>query len=369
MEDHIRILKEMTMEELDRVLGVVLDIEVLLNLTKNCKDDADAKMYTYLIQFLQKNLLRSKLPPLVGDGLTPPPFERPSIKEGLVNFVWTKFGSLPRHEWDANLEAVNLFLKYVNGWKLESPSLHRRSSPEDDPKTYKENYTRWMYFCHVPTQCESFPKYDTASVFGQTLLMSIFKAVTKYHLDKIQQDTDRISADKKHLYCYTLPQFLTQLEPEVLNPSSPFWKVDFQIKSTDRPVPSAMARSPAGSKTPVPSPAGGPGSAGPRVTTELATGSIFQETISGSPMPSVASPFLTLSPATAHSHSPQAASSTLDPPSVGSVTPLHSIGSHHMSVSPGNLVLQRTGSQNTPKPHQPMELDESKPKRPKIEGV
>ena len=64
-----------------RVLGVVLDIEVLLNLTKNCKDDTDAKMYTYLIQFLQKNLLRSKLPPLAGDGLTPPPFEKPSIKE------------------------------------------------------------------------------------------------------------------------------------------------------------------------------------------------------------------------------------------------------------------------------------------------
>ena len=58
----------------------------------------------------------------------------------------------------------------------------------------------------------------------------------------------------------------------MFNASSPFWKADFQIKSTDRPVPSIMARSPAASRTPVPSPAGGPGSAGPKVTTELATG-------------------------------------------------------------------------------------------------
>ena len=70
-----------------RVLGVVVDIEILLGLTKSCRDDTEAKLYAYLMQFLQKNLLRAKLPPLVGDGLTPPPFEKPSIKEVRVKFV------------------------------------------------------------------------------------------------------------------------------------------------------------------------------------------------------------------------------------------------------------------------------------------
>ena len=70
-----------------RVLGVVVDIEILLGLTKTCRDDTEAKLYAYLMQFLQKNLLRAKLPPLVGDGLTPPPFEKPSIKEVRVEFV------------------------------------------------------------------------------------------------------------------------------------------------------------------------------------------------------------------------------------------------------------------------------------------
>ena len=70
-----------------RVLGVVVDIEILLGLTKTCRDDTEAKLYAYLMQFLQKNLLRAKLPPLVGDGLTPPPFEKPSIKEVRVEFM------------------------------------------------------------------------------------------------------------------------------------------------------------------------------------------------------------------------------------------------------------------------------------------
>ena len=41
---------------------------------------------------------------------------------------------------------------------------------------------------------------------------------------------------------------------------------------------------------------------------------------------------------------------------------------HHMHITCCSVLLC-LGSQNTPKPHQPMELDESKPKRPKIEGV
>ena len=66
---------------------MVVDIEILLGLTKTCRDDTEAKLYAYLMQFLQKNLLRAKLPPLVGDGLTPPPFEKPSIKEVRVEFM------------------------------------------------------------------------------------------------------------------------------------------------------------------------------------------------------------------------------------------------------------------------------------------
>ena len=65
-----------------RVLGRVWDIESLLALVRSSKEEGEStRIYGYLYEFLRKNLLKPKLPPLVGDGLTPPPFEKPCIAQ------------------------------------------------------------------------------------------------------------------------------------------------------------------------------------------------------------------------------------------------------------------------------------------------
>ena len=65
-----------------RVLGRVWDIESLLSLVRSSKEEGEStRIYGYLYEFLRKNLLKPKLPPLVGDGLTPPPFEKPCIAQ------------------------------------------------------------------------------------------------------------------------------------------------------------------------------------------------------------------------------------------------------------------------------------------------
>ena len=47
---------------------------------KNERDDQDLrKTYAFLFNFLQKNMLQSKLPSLAGDKLGTPPFEAVSI--------------------------------------------------------------------------------------------------------------------------------------------------------------------------------------------------------------------------------------------------------------------------------------------------
>ena len=61
------------------------DIEYLYAMVKR---DSDSKaIYGYLIEFLRKNMMKPSLPPLKGDGLTPPPFEKPSIAQVLANCV------------------------------------------------------------------------------------------------------------------------------------------------------------------------------------------------------------------------------------------------------------------------------------------
>ena len=39
-------------------------------------------------------------------------------------------------------DLAKMFLYCFNHWKLETPTNHAHSSPTDDHKVYKENYTR-----------------------------------------------------------------------------------------------------------------------------------------------------------------------------------------------------------------------------------
>lgn len=67
------------------------------------------------------------------------------IFKAITNFVAYKFNNLPQSEWQMMYDLAKMFLYCFNHWKLETPTNHTHSSPTDDHKVYKENYTRQVY--------------------------------------------------------------------------------------------------------------------------------------------------------------------------------------------------------------------------------
>ena len=63
--------------------------------------------------------------------------------QAVTNFVMYKFGSLKQAEWQTMYDLAKMFLYCFNHWKLETPSIHARSSPTDDQRAYKENHARY----------------------------------------------------------------------------------------------------------------------------------------------------------------------------------------------------------------------------------
>ena len=62
--------------------------------------------------------------------------------QAITNFVAYKFNNLPQADWQMMYDLAKMFLYCFNHWKLETPTNHAHSSPTDDHKVYKENYTR-----------------------------------------------------------------------------------------------------------------------------------------------------------------------------------------------------------------------------------
>ena len=64
-----------------------------------------------------------------------------------------KFGSLPQADWQMMYDLAKMFLYCLNHWKLETPSVHARSSPTDDQRLYKENYARYIFYVSKRQLC------------------------------------------------------------------------------------------------------------------------------------------------------------------------------------------------------------------------
>ncbi|KFM69685.1 Histone acetyltransferase KAT2A, partial [Stegodyphus mimosarum] len=90
-----------------------------------------------------------------------------------------------------NVQLAKVFLRCLNCTKLETPNAYKNRSPDADFEVYKSNYNRWLYFCHVPAFCDSFRCYETASVFGRTLLMSVFSILQQQVLNKVLSTKDK----------------------------------------------------------------------------------------------------------------------------------------------------------------------------------
>jgi histone acetyltransferase len=180
LNDHVKHLQSSTIEstELDRLLGIVVDVENLFMCVHKEEDTDTKQVYFYLFKLLRKCILQMSKPTVEGP-LGNPPFEKPSIAKGVTNFVLFKFGHLPQKDWQTMYDLAKMFLHCLNHWKLETPTARKQLMSSDDISAYKVNYTRWLCYCHVPAFCDSLPHYDTTIIFGRTLLKSVFQKFSK----------------------------------------------------------------------------------------------------------------------------------------------------------------------------------------------
>uniref|UniRef100_A0A8C8CXK0 histone acetyltransferase n=1 Tax=Oncorhynchus tshawytscha TaxID=74940 RepID=A0A8C8CXK0_ONCTS len=233
--DHVTHLENVSEEEMNRLLGIVLDVEYLYTCVHK-EEDADTKqVYFSLFKLLRKCILQMGKP--VVEAQESPPFEKPSIEQGVNNFVQYKFSHLPSKERQTIVELAKMFLNQINYWQLETPSQRRQRAPADDAAGYKVNYTRWLCYCNVPQFCDSLPRYEMTQIFGRTLLGSVFTVMRKQLLEQARQEKDTLPPEKRTLILTHFPKFLSMLEEEVYSHSSPIWSEDFLVGSTGEQIP------------------------------------------------------------------------------------------------------------------------------------
>uniref|UniRef100_A0A8C7PIA5 histone acetyltransferase n=1 Tax=Oncorhynchus mykiss TaxID=8022 RepID=A0A8C7PIA5_ONCMY len=204
--DHVTHLENVSEEEMNRLLGIVLDVEYLYTCVHK-EEDADTKQVYF------------------------------SLFKGVNNFVQYKFSHLPSKERQTIVELAKMFLNQINYWQLETPSQRRQRAPADDAAGYKVNYTRWLCYCNVPQFCDSLPRYEMTQIFGRTLLGSVFTVMRKQLLEQARQEKDTLPPEKRTLILTHFPKFLSMLEEEVYSHSSPIWSEDFLVGSTGGQIP------------------------------------------------------------------------------------------------------------------------------------
>ncbi|KAE8574703.1 hypothetical protein XENTR_v10003542 [Xenopus tropicalis] len=232
LANHVSHLENVSEDEINRLLGMVVDVENLF-MSVHKEEDTDTKqVYFYLFKLLRKCILQM-IRPVVEGSLGSPPFEKPNIEQGVLNFVQYKFSHLQPKERQTMYELSKMFLLCLNYWKLETPSQFRQRSQNEDVATYKVNYTRWLCYCHVPQSCDSLPRYETTHVFGRSLLRSIFTVTRRQLLEKFRVEKDKLVPEKRTLILTHFPKFLSMLEEEIYGENSPIWEADFTVPTTE----------------------------------------------------------------------------------------------------------------------------------------
>uniref|UniRef100_A0A8C6NNI3 Histone acetyltransferase n=1 Tax=Nothobranchius furzeri TaxID=105023 RepID=A0A8C6NNI3_NOTFU len=202
LADHVSHLENVSEDEINRLLGMVVDVENLF-MSVHKEEDTDTKqVYFYLFK-------------------------------GVLNFVQYKFSHLAPKERQTMFELSKMFLLCLNYWKLETPTQYRQRTQKDEATAYKVDYTRWLCYCHVPQSNDSLPRNETTQVFGRNLLKSIFTVTRRQLLEKFRVEKDKLLPEKRTLILTHFPKFLSMLEEEIYGENSPIWEADFTIPASD----------------------------------------------------------------------------------------------------------------------------------------
>uniref|UniRef100_A0A7N6F8C2 Histone acetyltransferase n=1 Tax=Anabas testudineus TaxID=64144 RepID=A0A7N6F8C2_ANATE len=226
LADHVSHLENVSEDEINRLLGMVVDVENLF-MSVHKEEDTDTKqVYFYLFK-------------------------------GVLNFVQYKFSHLAPKERQTMFELSKMFLLCLNYWKLETPTQYRQRTQKDDGSAYKVDLHQvWLCYCHVPQSNDSLPRYETTQVFGRSLLKSIFTVTRRQLLEKFRVEKDKLLPEKRTLILTHFPKFLSMLEEEIYGENSPIWEADFTMPASDGTQlghqtvisPAAVSGSPALSK-------------------------------------------------------------------------------------------------------------------------
>uniref|UniRef100_A0A673N614 Histone acetyltransferase n=1 Tax=Sinocyclocheilus rhinocerous TaxID=307959 RepID=A0A673N614_9TELE len=223
LAEHVSHLENVSEEEINRLLGMVVDVENLF-MSVHKEEDTDTKqVYFYLFKLLRKCILQ----------MGKPVVEDLSLPQGVLNFVQYKFSHLAPKERQTMYELSKMFLLCLNYWKLETPSQFRQRAQKEDAAAYKVDYTRWLCYCHVPQSNDSLPRYETCQVFGRSLLKSIFTVTRRQLLEKFRVEKDKLPPEKRTLILTHFPKFLSMLEEEIYGENSPIWEADFTMPASE----------------------------------------------------------------------------------------------------------------------------------------
>ncbi|GLH11979.1 Nucleosome-remodeling factor subunit NURF301 [Gryllus bimaculatus] len=243
LKDHVSHLEPLTEDEINRLLGMVVDVENIYmsmhreddvetrriyNFLYKCESvDVNVEAVPILLQLLRKCIF-TKAKPVVTGPLEQPPFEKPNIAKAITNFVLYKFGHLAQQEFQTMYDLAKMFVHCLNHWNFETPSARQQVLTQVERDAYHINYARWLVFCHVPAFCDSLSHYETTLVFGRKLLAAVFQSVRRQLLDKCQSERDRMPPEKRVLILTHFPRFLSMLEEEIYSANSPIWDPDFK---------------------------------------------------------------------------------------------------------------------------------------------
>uniref|UniRef100_A0A146KV88 histone acetyltransferase n=4 Tax=Lygus hesperus TaxID=30085 RepID=A0A146KV88_LYGHE len=224
---HISHLNGLPDEELNRLLGMVVDTENIFNRFHREQDVEVKHIYYNLFRLLKTSIVQLKKPQ-IEQSLGTPPFETPTIAKGVLNFVCYKFNHLAEKEWQTMYSLAQMFLHSLNQYTFESPTVRKQTASQEEVSPYRRNYTRWMVFCYVPMICDSLRHFDASVVFGITMLRSVFKSLKKELMDKFHLGIERMQSEERASILPALPRFLDLIEEEIYTLTSPIWEEDFK---------------------------------------------------------------------------------------------------------------------------------------------
>lgn len=226
LETHISHLGDLTNDQLNELLGAIIDAENLFMSMQRVEDEDTRKVYSYLFRLLRQCII-SRQQAVIRGPLGDPPFESPCIAKAVTNFVFYKYNHLSQSELVIMTDAAKTFLSFINHWNFEPPSARCTDLTNEDASTYKINYTRWLVFCHVPAFCNTLRHFETALVFGRTLLKTIYQYIAQQLLKKCISERDRFPVEKRAVLTQ-MPKFLENLKHEVLRDDSPIWDSSYR---------------------------------------------------------------------------------------------------------------------------------------------